>query len=111
VREVATNKLLVITDEYNGVFHIMISSDGSLKYYNGSTWILISGAGTVTFNTWNKIHINAVSTTSANVYVNDVLKGTAGKWNTFSTMDRIRFLSGSTAGTGDDFYVDNVSFN
>lgn len=93
----------------SSVFHLSITSAGAIDWYNGSGWVNLAPAGTVAFNAWNKIRIAAANTTSASVYVNDVLKGTAGKWNTFSTIDRVRFMSGSTGGTGDDFYVDNVT--
>ncbi|HHW31217.1 MAG TPA: hypothetical protein GXX20_06020 [Clostridiaceae bacterium] len=93
----------------NNVFHIGIFSDGSVKYYNGA-WNVIGGPGTIGFNTWSKIRIEAQDTTSAKIYINDVLIGTAGKWRTFSTIDRVRFQSGSTKGTGDDFYIDNLMF-
>ena len=98
-------------DNAHSVFHVGIFSDGSIQWYDGTTWSGISGAGTVGFNTWCRIRIEAGNTTSAKVYLNDVLQGTTGKWNTFSTMDRVRFMSGSTPDTGDDYYVDNVCFN
>jgi hypothetical protein len=60
---------------------------------------------------WNTLRIEAVDTLHAFVYVNDVLIGISGVWNSLPTMDRIRFMSGSTSGVGDEFYVDNVAFN
>jgi hypothetical protein len=93
----------------NNVFHIGIFSDGSIKYCNGS-WHVIGGPGTIQFNKWSKVRIEAQNTTSAKIYTNDILVGTAGKWYTFSTIDRVRFQSGSTKGTGDEFYIDNLIF-
>lgn len=95
----------------NSVFHIGIFNDGSLKWFNGTSWITLMGTGEVQFNTWNTIRIEAPNTTTAFVYFNGTLEGTIGKWNVFSTMDRIRLMSGSSTGTGDNFYVDNLIFN
>lgn len=97
-------------DNAHSVFHVNIQANGSIAWYNGVSWTVLpgAGAGTVTFSAWNKLKIEAVSTTRANIYVNDVLKGSIGKWNTFATIDRVRFMSGSTAGMGDDYYVDNL---
>src|SRR6185312_797731 len=77
---------------------------------NGSAWVAVAPAGSVTFDAWNEIEIDALSTSDANIFLNGALKGTATAWNSFSTVDRVRFMSGSTSGTGDDFYVDNVHF-
>lgn len=93
------------------VFHIGIMSDGSLQYYNGAAWSTIAAAGTASANAWHTLTIEAYNTTNANVFLDGAYKGKAGKWNTFATMDRVRFMSGGTAATGDDFYVDNVRFN
>ncbi|MBO9606557.1 MAG: hypothetical protein J7639_11420 [Paenibacillaceae bacterium] len=92
------------------VFHLGVHSDGRIKYYDGSVWHYLGAAGTVTVNAWNHIRVEAGNTTSADIYVNGTFIGTAGKWYTFSTMDRVSFKSGSTAGIGDEFYIDDVSF-
>lgn len=96
-------------DNTNAVFHFGIFSDGSLKYYDGS-WKVLAGAGSVAFDAWNTVRIEAGSTASANVYLNSQSVGTAGNWQSYPQMDRLRFQGGQTAGTGDDFYVDDVSF-
>jgi|GEM_PF-3459948 len=98
-------------DNSYSVFHLGIRTDGSIQYYNGSAWSTIAAAGTVSAHAWHALTIEAYDTAHANVFLDGVYQGTAGKWHTFSTMDRVRFMSGSTPGTGDDFYVDNVSFN
>src|SRR3989339_1450146 len=97
-------------DNDHSVFHIAISATGALQWYNGNAWTVIGNAGTVTFGAWNKIRIEVPTATGADIYINDILIGTAGNWHLFPTMDRIRFLSGSTPGTGDDFYLDDVCF-
>jgi len=97
-------------DNSHSVFHIGFMSDGSIQYYNGSVWASIAAAGTVNSNQWHTIAIEANNSTLARVYLDGAFKGTAGKWNTFQTMDRVRFMSGGTSTTGDDFYVDNVRF-
>ncbi|WNQ09573.1 sialidase family protein [Paenibacillus aurantius] len=95
-------------DNAHSVFHVCITADGSVNWYNGSAWTNVAPAGSVTLGAWNKIKIEAVSTSRANLYINDVYKGRMGKWNSFATIDRVRFMSGSTTGTGDDYYVDNL---
>ncbi|MFH0919438.1 MAG: sialidase family protein [Fibrobacterota bacterium] len=97
-------------DNAHIVYHLAVFGDGSIKWYNGSVWNPLGDAGTVSFNAWNKIRIQARATSGADVFVNDTLVGQAGFFNAFPTMDRVRFGSGSTIGIGDDFYVDNVLF-
>lgn len=92
------------------VFHVGIFNNGDLKWYNGSSWIILSSAGSVPFNQWSTIHIDAYDTSNAKVYLNGVLAGAAGKWSTASSMDSILIASGSSVGTGDVFYVDDVLF-
>ncbi|MBO9606956.1 MAG: exo-alpha-sialidase [Paenibacillaceae bacterium] len=90
------------------IYHFSINSAGALRYYNGSSWIALTGAGPATIGAWNHVRVEA-SDRSADVYLNGVFAGTAGRWNTTETdFDGIAFTSGATAGTGDDFYVDNV---
>ncbi|MBO9609609.1 MAG: exo-alpha-sialidase [Paenibacillaceae bacterium] len=93
----------------DAVFHLKAAADGSLHYYNGSSWVSLSGAGSVPFNAWSTVRVDAANTTTASVYVNGALKGTAPKWKTSSTVDRIRFATGGSASTGDDYYVDGVN--
>ncbi len=91
----------------NVIFHLRISSSGNLHWYNGSTYTALSGASVI-LNSWNTVRIDASNTDSALVTVNGTVAGTAGKWNTHGTIDRIRFTSHSTTGVGDDIYVDNL---
>ncbi|WP_127580110.1 hypothetical protein [Paenibacillus koleovorans] len=94
----------------NIVFMVGVNSNGSVQWYNGSSWVNVGGAGTFTFNKWNQVKLVADDTTAADLYVNGSFVGTIGYRNAYTTMDRFGFMSGSTTGTGDDFYVDNVSF-
>lgn len=104
--------LFNIASSSNGatVFHFFIDTGGNLKWYNGTQWNVMGGAGTVSFNAWNTIRVEADNTANASVYLNGVLAGTAGKYSTSTEMDKVNFCSASTTGTGDDYYVDNVSF-
>ncbi len=110
--DIPNGALFTITsgDASTAVFHIGIFGNGDLKWYNGSSWITLSDAGSVLLNQWSTIHIDAYNTSNAKVYLNGALAGTAGKWGTTSSMGAVFISSGSSAGTGDIFYVDDVLF-
>src|SRR5699024_10433472 len=97
------------TDVYSSVFHMKVSAGGSLSYYNGSSWISVGGSDTVTFNSWNLIHIMVSDTERAKVYVNDSLVGIVENWIDSERMGGIRFATAGSNQTGDKFYVDHVS--
>lgn len=91
------------------VFHFCFKDGEPLKWYDGSNWNPdLNLAGNVIFHQWNVVKILADDTQSAKVYLNGVYAGTAYKWNSFATLDRIRFMSGSTVGYGSQYYIDDV---
>jgi len=100
------------------VYHSAVFPDGSIKYYNGSTWLATTGtgspagAGTVPLNTWSLIQVVAtISPATTTITVNGAAKGTTGKWGTATTMDGFTFGSGGTAPVGDKALFDDVSIN
>ena len=94
----------------NAIFHFTINSSGKLLWYNGTWNDDLTFARNIIFNQWNKVRVYAFSVNSADIYINGVYAGTAHNWHSgFSTMDRMRFMSGSTAGSGDNYYIDDLS--
>jgi len=99
-------------------FHLAIFSDGSVKYYNGTSWLSTTGsgapagAGTVPLNTWKLVKLVASATTdTATLYVDGVLKGTVGFRQNVSTIDSFLFGSGGSSPVGDQALFDDVSIN
>ena len=91
--------------------------DGSIKYYNGTTWVATTGtgspagAGTVPLNTWSLIQVTATVPSAAPITVNGVAKGSAGKIGTATTINGFSFGSGGTVPTGDNALFDDVVIN
>jgi hypothetical protein len=87
--------------------------DGSVQYYNGTSWISIAPADTVSsFGSWNKFRLEA-NKTAANVYVNDAYIGVAGMRTNpanVTSLNGFQFLSGGTVPSGDDIYIDYIYF-
>ncbi|MFK7694365.1 exo-alpha-sialidase [Paenibacillus sp. HJGM_3] len=102
-----------VTSGTTTIYHLLVGTDGSLSYHNGSAWNLLAGtAGTIPLNTWSKVRLDAKLTT-ASLYVNDLLKGTITTYVPAANvlkLDGYTFASGGTGTTGDTFYVDDVSF-
>jgi|GEM_PF-902417 len=102
-----------VTTGTTTVIHLGIFNDGSVKYHNGSSWVAIGGAGTITtLNAWNKIRVEATKSV-ASVYINNAYIGAAAPYANPANVVKLngfKFASGGTAPTGDDIYVDNVYF-
>ena len=99
-------------------FHLAIFPDGSVKYYNGASWLNTTGSGapaganTVPLNTWKLIKVVASATTdTATLYVDGVLEGTVGFRQNVSMMDSFLFGSGGSTSVGDQALFDDVSIN
>lgn len=102
----------VVTSGTTSVFHLAVFPDGSIKYYNGSSWVSVSAAGTVPMNSWSLIRVDATKT-SANLYVNNTLAGTASPYANPANVESLNgfsFSSGGTVPVGDSVYVDDVLF-
>ena len=118
-------------DNSCSAFHLRIIVEGNVaernvKYYDEGWNDLVDadvGISPVRFGKWNTLRIEASivagGTSQAAVFVNGTFIGTAGLWHHGATvcggkpasaMDRVRFLSGSTADFGDEYYVDDVRF-
>ena len=89
-----------------------VFSDGSIRYYNGSTWAGLAAAATIPSDSWTTIKaVATISPATASVYVNGVLQGTATKENTGpTTMDNFMFATTGTAPTGDEALLDDIAF-
>ena len=99
------------------VYQMAVFPDGSIRYFNASTWVATTGtgspagAGTVPLNTWSLITVTATVPSAAPITVNGVAKGNAAKIGTATTMDGFSFGSGGTSPTGDNALFDDVSLN
>jgi hypothetical protein len=102
--------LFSITNDNTTIFHFGIFGDGSLRAYNGTSWVNLTAAGEVPLNTWHQIRIEAVDTNVATVFVNNRYEGFARALAPTKVINTLSFSSGSSAGTGDDFYVDEIFF-
>lgn len=87
--------------------HLAVMQDGSLSYYDGA-WRVVAPAGTVPMGAWSTIRIEALSPGRAALFVGGRHVGSAGRYRDIAAIDGVSFSSGSTAGTGDEFYVDDV---
>jgi len=90
----------------NDRFSIYVTNTGVVKYYSDSVHDLPT-ATTIPFNEWTKFTLIFHSTTMT-VLVNDVNKGTVGQYQAGYGINYIKFSSNNTAGTGDNFYVDDI---
>jgi hypothetical protein len=107
----------VLMSGATNTYQMAIFPDGSIKYYNGSTWVNTTGtgspagAGTVPLNTWSVIKVTAtISPATAAITVNGVAKGNAGKIGAATTMDSFSFGSGGTGPSGDNALFDDILF-
>jgi len=102
----------IIRSGTTNVYQMAVFSDGSIRYYNATTWVSVAGASTVPADSWTLIKaVATISPATASIYVNGVLKGTAGKVNTGpTTMDNFMFASSGTLPTGDEALLDDIDF-
>jgi hypothetical protein len=92
-------------------YHFAATSAGVLRWYDGSAWHNLTGAGVVRVGTWQTIRVTA-TLTSASVSVNGttVASGIA-RSRVAASLVGYTFASDGTTSTGDDVYFDDVLFS
>lgn len=92
-----------------GVTYAGTYTDYTVQADEGGTWEFVSHLGTAgILNEWHKVEVNATSTSSATVFVDNVVQGTIGNSASEPGIDRVWISAGGVEGTGANFYVDNV---
>lgn len=93
------------------IFVVKVYADGSVKYYNGSSYQQLAPAGTVSgWSSWHNIRIEA-NASAANVYIDGKWLGAvSAHFGTASVINGFRITSSGTASTGDDVLLDEVYF-
>lgn len=94
----------------NKVFNIKILPDGSIKYYNGTTWNALAKENTIKFDQWSRMELKAEGTTNARLFIDDICVGNLSNCGSYSTMDRFVISTSSLTGTGDEVCFDNIVF-
>jgi hypothetical protein len=90
-------------------FHLMVTKSGSIYYYKNNAWNALPVTKTFDMTGWNKITIQATSPTSATVLINGAPIGTVPRTDgATGSLYGPQFSSSSTAGTGDQFLIDDV---
>ncbi len=97
---------------YQHKFNVSLAEDGSVLWYNGSTWNEILPAGTVKLNKWNHVVLSTnVTTKTLTASVNGTVKTQTEACSTHGatayTMG-IELGSGSTAGRACEVYLDDI---
>ncbi|TDU84080.1 BNR repeat protein [Kribbella voronezhensis] len=94
------------------VFHLAITADGSLRWYDGAAWTTLTRPGVVPVGKWSTIRLKvAADEESAQILVNGALAAAAGPWGVRRVVDIIGFdlSSNGTATAGDEVFVDDVA--
>jgi len=92
------------------VFHLNITADGAIHWYNGSGWIQFAGPGTVKIGEWNKLRVESASR-SAEVFVGETSVGTAQPAGSQAVLDvsAYQLASNGTVPQGDKVFFDDLS--
>jgi hypothetical protein len=102
-------------------YDMAIRADGHLQWWDGSAWHQVPNAPAVAFGQWNTISIDMPAAiirqpggapSDATLTVNGGPAGTIGLANRSVIMDLrgFTFYAGNGSATGQDAYIDNVSF-
>ena len=93
------------------VFHVLFNGVGAVQWYDGSRWLPIAPAGTITPSQWSKVEIATTADQDmAYVTLNGHYLGSAGPWgvNPITAIDGIQFAGTGTPTLGDHVYFDDV---
>jgi hypothetical protein len=90
------------------LYHLNVSPDGAMHWYDGSRWTRFTSPGTVMPGTWNAIRIDA-DQQAAQVFVGDTLMGTAFRAGSGSSITGFQLASNGTVPQGDRILFDNIS--
>jgi hypothetical protein len=94
------------------LFITFAAASGKLRYYNGTAYVDLPTPTTLSLDTWYTINLawDTTGSGTCGVSVNGVSCGNAIKYAGRSGPIRyLQFQSGSGGGTGDQFYIDNLS--
>ncbi|MEK3912639.1 DUF2341 domain-containing protein [Paenibacillus sp. FSL H7-0331] len=93
------------------IFQFMLETDGSLKVYNtAGSRVELPVPTDLATGVWYDIELRFdVPAKQIGVWVNGSFKGNAANYLTGDQITHFNIASGSTAGTGTDVYIDNLS--
>jgi hypothetical protein len=95
------------------VFHLNVTPQGELRWYDNAGWTQVAPPGTVALSAWSHVRLQVLSDQAAGyVYVNGHYVGQGGPWGVRQVADitGYQFSSAGSATTGDDVFFDNVAF-
>lgn len=92
------------------VFRMAVFSNGTIKYYNGSSWLNVNASAVVPLDTWKGIRVIADAPhDTAAIYVDGTYIGKAHReTTTASAMNGFLFSSSGSAAVGDKAFFDDV---
>jgi hypothetical protein len=100
-------------------FHFNIAPNGLLQWYDGGAWRPLAPAGTAPVGQWSKVEVSVPADNSAaHITVSGTYAGSGGpaignnatSHNAVTALTGYQFASNGTSTTGDDVFVDDVSF-
>ncbi|WP_309120308.1 DUF2341 domain-containing protein [Paenibacillus sp.] len=93
------------------MFQFMVETDGSLRVYNRAGHRVELPVPTdITTGTWYDIELQFdVASKQVGVWVNGAFKGSVENYLDGNVITHFNIASGSTAGTGTDVYIDNLT--
>lgn len=101
-------------DASQPVFHLLVSADGSLSWWDGHGWTPLTAPGTVPVGEWSAIRVQVPpGQAQAFISVNDVLVGQAGGvgMRAVAEVSGVRIAGSGTVPAGDDVFVDNLALD
>lgn len=100
-------------------FHFNIAPSGLLQWYDGGAWRPLAPAGTIPIGQWSRVQVSipaddsAAHLTVAGTYAGSggpAIGNNASSHNAVTAVTGYQFTSNGTLTTGDDVYIDEVSF-
>ncbi|WP_263164970.1 sialidase family protein [Streptomyces sp. SCSIO ZS0520] len=95
------------------VFHLSVTPQGALRWYDGLGWTQLAAPGTVPTGQWSELAVRVPEDTArAQLLVGGRVVGEAGSWGMREADDLTgyRFGGSGTAPTGDDVFLDGIRF-
>jgi hypothetical protein len=92
-------------------FHLSVFPDGSLRRWNGSSWLTIAAAGTVPIGSWSTISIAATTSTATVTVDGAVVASGVPVTTAAASLLGMKVASGGTQLAGDAFAIDDVLVN
>ncbi|MEU4191519.1 sialidase family protein [Kribbella sp. NPDC026611] len=90
-------------------YHLNITPDGAVHWYDGTHWTQLATANTVHVGAWNTFRLEATPQ-SAQLFVNEINLGTASRASAPTpNITAYQLASNGTVPTGDRIYFDDVT--